>query len=200
MNNSSETNLQKVETHPLQPFIPSEAKVLMLGSFPPKKEKWSMNFYYPNWQNDMWRIFGIVFFNNKDYFVEAAQKCFRENAIKDFLNEKNIALSDTAHEVIRLQDNASDKYLEIVTPVNISHLLSCMPLCNAVITTGQKASETAANLLGTEIPAVGKFSSCIFEKREIKLYRMPSSSRAYPLALDKKAYAYSEMFSELGLL
>ena len=58
-----------IEQHPLKPFLPEGAKILMLGSFPPGRERWSMEFFYPNRQNDMWRIMGLIFFNNKDYFL-----------------------------------------------------------------------------------------------------------------------------------
>ena len=34
----------------------------------------------------------------------------------------------------------------------------------------------------------------------MRLYRMPSSSRAYPLALEKKAAFYREMFRELEMI
>ena len=53
-----------VEVHPLQPFLPEKARLLMLGSFPPQRKRWSMDFFYPNIQNDMWRIFGLVFPTN----------------------------------------------------------------------------------------------------------------------------------------
>ena len=48
--------LPPIESHPLSPFLPEGARMLMLGSFPPKQERWSMDFFYPNWINDMWRI------------------------------------------------------------------------------------------------------------------------------------------------
>lgn len=35
-----------IETHPLEPFLPVNAKLLMLGSFPPPKTRWKMDFYY----------------------------------------------------------------------------------------------------------------------------------------------------------
>lgn len=38
------------ELHPLEPFLPANARVLMLGSFPPKRIRWSMDFFYPNLQ------------------------------------------------------------------------------------------------------------------------------------------------------
>lgn len=49
------------EAHPLEPFLPEGARLLMLGSFPPARSRWSMEFYYPNFQNDMWRVMGLVF-------------------------------------------------------------------------------------------------------------------------------------------
>ena len=42
----------EIETHPLAPFLPKNGKLLMLGSFPPPKTRWKMDFYYPNYQND----------------------------------------------------------------------------------------------------------------------------------------------------
>ncbi len=60
---------ESIEKHPLAPFLPEGARILMLGSFPPKKERWSMEFFYPNWINDMWRIWGLIFFNDKEHFV-----------------------------------------------------------------------------------------------------------------------------------
>ena len=34
----------EIEHHPLQPFLPDNARLLMLGSFPPTKERWCMDF------------------------------------------------------------------------------------------------------------------------------------------------------------
>ena len=66
----------EIEQHPLKPFLPANAQLLMLGSFPPQKKRWSMDFYYPNWNNDMWRITGLLFFNDKDHFVDKSLKVF----------------------------------------------------------------------------------------------------------------------------
>ena len=82
-----------IEEHPLQPFLPSNAKLLMLGSFPPQRKRWSMDFFYPNLQNDMWRIFGHIFFQDKDHFLYPNKKAFNKELIIDFLNNKGIALS-----------------------------------------------------------------------------------------------------------
>lgn len=178
----------EIESHPLQPFLPSNAKLLMLGSFPPPKERWKMDFYYPNYQNDMWRIFGYLFFNDKNYFLDLENKNFKQQQIHDFLIEKGIAIFDTAVQVQRLKGNASDKFLQIVTPTNLQDLLEQIPQCNTLMTTGDKATDTLMLSLpeNTEKPQIGQFTQTYFADRELLLYRMPSSSRAYPLALEKK--------------
>ena len=188
----------EIENHPLKPFLPPHAKLLMLGSFPPQKKRWSMDFYYPNLNNDMWRIVGLLFFDNKDHFLNESKKAFCREQIIDFLNKKGIALFDTASAIRRLQDNASDKFLEVVQSTDIAAMLRQLPECKAIVTTGQKATDTLRMQFNVEEPKVGDFSE--FENRPIRLYRMPSSSRAYPLALDKKAAAYRIMYQDLQML
>jgi len=189
-----------IEHHPLKPFLPANALLLMLGSFPPQQKRWCMDFYYPNLQNDMWRIYGYLFFGDKNHFVNIESRKFIKEDIVRFLEEKRIAIFDTAVSVRRLQDNASDKFLEIVEPTQINALLTQIPLCRAIVTTGEKATDTICSQLGVDHPKVGIFSSFQFDNRTIRLYRMPSSSRAYPLALEKKAVSYRMMFQDLEML
>ncbi len=189
----------EVERHPFEPFLPEGAKVLMLGSFPPQKKRWSMEFYYPNFINDFWRIIGLLFFEDKDWFVDKVAKKFKLQEIKEFCAEKGIAMFDTATAVRRLKDNASDKFLEVVEPTDIPALLRRIPFCRAVVVTGEKAAQTLCAAFGTEAPAVGEFSQFSFEGRNLRLYRMPSTSRAYPLPIQKKADVYRRLFADLGI-
>ena len=189
-----------IEEHPLEPFLPSHATLLMLGSFPPQKKRWSMDFFYPNLQNDMWRIFGFLFFNDKDHFLLPGKKAFNKDYLVEFLTEKGIALYDTATAIRRLQDNASDKFLEVIEPTDIRLLLKQLPQCQAIVTTGQKATDIIRSQIEVNEPAVGQSCPFEFEDRILQLDRMPSSSRAYPLALEKKAAVYRLMLNELGLL
>lgn len=191
-----------IERHPLAPFLPEGARILMLGSFPPKKERWSMDFFYPNWINDMWRIWGLVFFNDRDHFAAYGEdghllkKFDREKCI-EFASGKGIAMYDTASEVRRLKDNASDRFLEVVTPTDLSALLEKIPQCQAIVTTGQKATDVIVDMFGCDEPPVGGWTECRIpgiDTRSVRFWRMPSSSRAYPLALEKKAGYYRKMF------
>ena len=193
-------SLLNIEEHPLEPFLPANAVLLMLGSFPPQKKRWSMDFFYPNLQNDMWRIVGLIFFQDKEHFLNPEKKVFDKDRIIEFLNDKGIALYDTASAIRRLQDNASDKFLEVIEQTDISLLLKQIPMCKAIVTTGQKATDIIREQIEVKEPTVGTSAPFEFGDKAMKLYRMPSSSRAYPLALEKKAAAYRVMFNELGLL
>lgn len=189
-----------LEKHPLKPFLPTNARVLMLGSFPPQRKRWSMDFFYPNFQNDMWRIMGLLFFADKDVFVDKKEKRFRQTEIIQFAEETGIAMYDTAEEVRRLKDNASDNFLEIVRPTDIDSLLAQLPLCQAIATTGEKATEEIMTQYHTQKPKIGDAVPLEIGQRSLLLYRMPSSSRAYPLSLETKATYYHTMFHDLGIL
>lgn len=192
-------NPPAIEYHPLEPFLPENARILMLGSFPPPYARWSMDFYYPNPQNDMWRIVGLAFFGDAAHFTEG--KGFDRERIVRFCAEKGIALSDTARAVRRLAGNASDDRLEIVERADIASMLRRIPHCHAIGVTGGKAAEALLETFPQiRMPAVGSFSEFIHNGRPMRLYRMPSSSRAYPKPLAAKAAVYARMFAETGLL
>jgi hypoxanthine-DNA glycosylase len=182
-----------IESHPLQPFIPEGARLLMLGSFPPARHRWSMDFFYPNFQNDMWRIFGLVFFSDKDHFVDNEARTFRREEIIKLLNREGIALYDTATKVIRTQNTASDKDLEVVTPTDLDSLLKRMPMLEGVVTTGQKATDLFTEHFKIAQQKVGESVTFEFNGKELRLWRMPSSSRAYPMKVDRKAEIYERV-------
>ncbi len=195
----------QTEIHPLDPFLPEGARILILGSFPPKKERWSMEFFYPNFINDMWRILGHIFFDDRNTFVaedESGGKArrFDKDKCTSFAMEKGIAMYDTACEVRRLKDNASDKFLEVVEATDIEGLLTQIPDCRAIVTTGQKATDIIVGTFGCEEPEVGAYRDFHIGGRPMRLWRMPSSSRAYPLPLEKKAEHYRKMFETENIL
>ncbi len=203
-----------VEYHPLRPFLPENARVLFLGSFPPQRKRWCMDFYYPNFINDHWRIEGQIFFGDKNHFVDLEAKCFKIDEIVAFCEEKGLAFFDTSTAIRRLQDNASDKFLEVVVPTDIHALIAQLPHLRAIVTTGEKATETICRTMGiSEIPKVNTYVEItntdgtddtdnlantnrtnFTNKSGLILYRLPSSSRAYPLSFDKKVEAYRRFY------
>lgn len=187
----------EIETHPWEPFIPEGARVLIMGTFPPGNHRWSMDFYYPNRTNDFWFMMGLIFLGDKYALYNQEEKRFNPDAIKKLMTEKRIALNDTARKARRLMGNASDKFLEIVEPVPLYELLAEMPDCHTVATTGEKAAGVIAELTGTEIPRMG---TMVTSADGLDIWRMPSTSRAYPLALEKKADYYRALFKATGIL
>lgn len=174
-----------------------------------------MEFFYPNWINDFWRIMGLIHFGDKAYFEKtpSAQdgrienpKSFDKERIVQLCLEKGIALFDTARKVCRLKDNADDNFLEIVEGTDVFALLEQLPECRTIVTTGGKASEELQSYfeshgLNVKIPKVGEFVEIevfhphgSFGNTSIRWWRMPSSSRAYPMNLEKKADLYRRLF------
>lgn len=196
---------EQTERHPLEPFLPEGARILMLGSFPPTKERWSMDFFYPNFINDMWRIMGLLFFEDREHFVAEdgngkKTRRFDKDKCSMFAASKGIAMYDTACEVRRLKNNASDKFLEVVKATDINFLLAEVPDCAAIVTTGQKATDVLTSTFGCEEPSVGSYVEFMMGERKMRLWRVPSSSRAYPLSLEKKAESYRIMFETENIL
>ena len=228
-----------VERHPFEPFLPEGARMLFLGSFPPQPHRWCMPFYYPNWINDFWRIMGLIHFGDKDHFCLTREKRFDEASIRRFCADAGLAFYDTACEVRRLRDNASDAFLEVVTPTDIPALLERIPRCRTLITTGEKATGVVAERFGCPVPSVGEYvdigtdgvgtnelwTDGVAHARlcdvvtdgvapddlcatgmdgqarisqdtagRLRFWRMPSSSRAYPLSLERKADFYRRLF------
>lgn len=186
-----------IEHHPLQPFLPDGTRLLMLGSFPPARKRWAMDFFYPNFTNDMWRIYGLCFYGDKTYFVDEAHKTFRQQAIEQFLRDKRIGIYDTATAVYRTAGTAADKDLEVVEATDLNALLERIPLCVAVVTTGEKATGLFCEHFSIRPPKVGHYVEFMFHSRMLRLYRMPSSSRAYPMKVERKAEFYQLMFDDI---
>ncbi|MFP3766040.1 uracil-DNA glycosylase family protein [Prevotella intermedia] len=192
----------EIETHPFEPWLPANAKLLMLGTFPPAPKRWAMEWYYPNFTNDMWRIFGLIFFGDKLHFVDEANKTYRLNELKQFLKEKGVALFDTALRIRRTTGTASDKDLEIVEPADLDGMLRSLPECKAVLAAGQLATKVFTEHYNIDARnlKMGEYRTFDFEGKTLKLYRQPSSSRAYPMKVEKKAVYYEQMFKEIQII
>ncbi len=212
---STKNKAVEIETHPFEPVLPPNATIMMMGTFPPTADKWAMNFHYPNFYNDMWRIYGRVFFDDADYFRVGDEKRFDPERIRDFMFERGIASCPTVKQAIRETGNASDKNLTVVTPVDLDSILPQVPKVKTLFTTGGKATEVLIELLkeplakskhpktNQSINYPYEWQSTDNQKTDVNnltLHRLPSTSRAYPLSLDKKVAAYRAFFEKMGKL
>lgn len=197
----------EAEYHPLHPCIDQDTRVLFMGSFPPPMKRWAKDFFffYPNFINDHWRIMGLIFFGDKDHLVDTTHKTYRYDRILRLVNEKHIGYFDTATAVKRLKDNASDKFLEVVVKTDIPALIRRAPALSAIAVTGEKAAQTLCSQAGIDnIPKTGSHIllpnlNNVFDE-PVRLWRLPSSSRAYPMRLEDKAAFYRQMFASLHII
>ena len=192
----------EIELRPFPPFLPPNTTVLMMGSFPPAAEKRAMEFHYPNFQNDMWRVYGLVFFGDAMHFQRVGEKAFDAEKIKAFLTARGIGSCPGVRRAIRTHGNASDAYLKVVETVELPEILEKIPQCRRICTTGGKATEILLALLETEVKAkdfkTGTTITARCGDRDLLVTRLPSTSRAYPMKLEKKAEAYRKFFVEAG--
>ena len=156
-----------------------------------------MVFFYPNRTNMMWEIFGEVFFNDSQRLVDAEHRTFRLSEVRALLEERGIAIFDTATAVRRLSGNASDKDLQIVEKTDIVALLNKIPLCHDIVCTGQKSFSVLTEDYGVEVPKMGEYNEFSINGRQMHLWRMPSSSRAFPMPLKEKASYYRRLMESV---
>ena len=147
---------------------------------------------------------GLPFGSGAGHFIAEDGKGFDCRKIKAFCREKGLAFFDTASRVCRLKGNASDAFLVILRPADISGMLEKMPLCRTIVTTGGKSSDEfieildSTGLTGVTRPPMGGFTDICISNRNIRWWRMPSSSRAYPMKLESKVALYRKVFECTG--
>ena len=109
-----------------------------------------MDFFYPNFNNDFWHVMGLVHFGDAQHFVNPAGKRFDYEAVVDFCRAAGLAFFDTASQVRRLKDNASDAFLEVLQPTDVGALLARLPRCRTIVTTGtpEEVSRVSGSFTG----------------------------------------------------
>ena len=166
------------------------------------------------------QIQGLIHFGDKECFslppdatnssiTPSSRGGFDREAIIDFCAKKGLAFYDTAAKVCRWKGNASDEFLEILEPADITGMLSQMTQCKTIVTTGGRSAEELLSILqnvGVEelprplregkggSPMIGSFVDILINNRSIRWWRMPSTSRAYPMSLQKKAEFYAKVW------
>lgn len=127
-------------------------------------------------------------------FPQGHGKAFDPDKIRAFLSKAGIALGPTVLRAQREKGNASDKFLHIVEEADLGTMLSRLPHCRRLVTTGEKATEIVLHQC-TEPPKLPRTNTTVpirLGGKRYELTRLPSSSRAYPMKLEKKAECYKK--------
>jgi hypoxanthine-DNA glycosylase len=101
--------MSKIETHPFKPYVPPNATVLIIGSFPGRditqRNTTDDTWFYGTRRNQFWDIISSV------YDIEL--KTTEDK--KELFNKAGIAIADIFLSIKRTGENNSDTSLEVVT-------------------------------------------------------------------------------------
>lgn len=100
--------MNEIEKHPFKPFIPDNATILILGSFPGKEQTQSNpdndQWFYGSKRNQFWKIISAV------YNTELLNKTDKQHLFNKF----GIGITDILLQVRRKNNSNLDNNLEII--------------------------------------------------------------------------------------
>jgi G:T/U-mismatch repair DNA glycosylase len=130
---------QKEEKHPWNWYLPSNAKTIIIGTFPPVIRNWSYDFFYPNKNNYFWKIMAKIADRELRYF--SGNEAVRER--KEILDQLQTGLSDMGKIIRRTKNSSLDENLEVVEYMDIFQLLDENPFVNKIIFTSSSGKSSA---------------------------------------------------------
>ncbi len=151
--------------HPFDPIADTDAKVLILGSFPSIKS-FERNFYYAHPRNQFWPIMEALF------HVRLPDSASR----RTFALDKGIALWDIYASIRRKSGNSSDANLADMQVNDLAAFLRAHPSVRHIFCTGRKAYDGCRKH---------------FPDLPVPCTPLPSTSPAYAaMTFDEKLEAY----------
>ncbi len=116
-------------SHPFEPFVDKDSKVLILGTFPSLKS-FEQNFYYSHPKNQFWRLLAMVYSKELPKTIDEKKLLLKKHCI---------ALWDVIKECKR--ENSSDSNLKDIVPNDIEDLLKNYPNILKVCFTSKTAQK-----------------------------------------------------------
>lgn len=125
-----------VEDHPFEPFIPSGAKVLIVGSFPTHKRNYKMTFkfFYAGLGNMFWPVMEKVF--DRKFQYNSGDLAIKER--KDLLTQRKVGLTDMLIKCYRNNGRSQDEHIFPIKFADIFRLLDAHPEIETIILTGRQ--------------------------------------------------------------
>lgn len=186
-------NEYREEVHPWEPFIPLNADKIILGTFPTTdKYRGAYDFFYPNPNNDFWRILFEVAGKKLQDFVEAEPVGTR----KQILSNLKLGIADIGKKVLRQKDSSKDDNLFPIEYTDIFSLLEAHPTIKKIIITSSSGANSVLswfhhyciinghtfNIPKENLPIITKL---LFKNLEIKIEIISSPSRLSPIKGNK---------------
>jgi G:T/U-mismatch repair DNA glycosylase len=181
-----------IEIHPDWDFDIPEMKTLILGNFPPHKKRWDYEFFYPNKQNNFWRVLAAI--NGKPLKEISGWPAVKER--KAIMKDLKTGVMNIAAKIKRKGHSARDTDIEIIEYNDVLNVILKHPELETIIIAGYSArNSTAVKFIEylnsqnieyeppTKIKAGGNLIISIGGKK-IKCVIVNSTSTAFPIKLD----------------
>jgi G:T/U-mismatch repair DNA glycosylase len=124
--------------HPFKWYVPEYAETLVIGTFPPVKERWSYEFFYPNIQNLFWKILAKI--AGHELSLSGSEMVHNR---KEILHVLKVGITDMGGTIIRLKQDSKDESLEIVEYMNILGIIQSHPTIRKIILTSSSGRSSA---------------------------------------------------------
>lgn len=133
--------MNKRSYHPYEPFIPSKATKIIIGSIPPYRfcikpqilKHNDVNFYYGSCKNYFWSLLAnitgtsLTFLNNEEAIKER----------KKLLKQLNIGITDVIASCLHDKEKSDDNSLKDIKYQDISKILAQYPTITTIICTSE---------------------------------------------------------------
>ncbi|MFN8395851.1 MAG: hypothetical protein U0176_14540 [Bacteroidia bacterium] len=120
MANATDTYTE--EFLPVPPFVEGNPKGLIIGTFPPARERWDYPFFFPNRQNRLWNTLARVASDNVQYSLPTLRDADREvEARKNILRQLDCAMVNIIRRCTRKNGSALDNDLTVLELEDIVH-------------------------------------------------------------------------------
>jgi len=153
-------------SHPFETYIPTDAKYLVIGTFPTRQINWDFDFYYSNSDNRFWPIMEGI---SRTQFQKKIGKPAIEER-KQFLKQRQIGITDMLQKCYRLVEKSGDEHLYPIVLTDIFSLLEKHDTIESLVLTSRTEVFGALGLLktyfiqkGTVMEAIQRNSHNILE-------------------------------------
>jgi len=125
--------------HPWEPFIPTNADKLILGTFPTAEiNRGAYEFFYPNPNNDFWRVLFQVAEKKLDDYKQAEPIEIRKQVLEDL----KLGIGDIGKKISRQKDSSKDDNLFPIEYTNIFLILETYSTIRKIIITSSSGGNS----------------------------------------------------------
>ncbi len=129
-----------IEQHPWNWYGRDDSTVLLVGTFPPTRNNWSFDFFYPNRFNFFWRLMAAIAAKPLQHF--SGPEAVTER--KALLDSLKITITDMGQTIARIRNNSSDENLVALAYMDIFRILEARPHIRKIIFTSSSGKASAA--------------------------------------------------------